>query len=103
MRTARGQYMDKQLASDGAPTGCLHTEFTAVVKMVNIEDTGRRMLEVGARCTHCGHPVQFLGVPAGFKYSGPSVSIDALELSVPVCMQGEQPNPMQLMLGKSLH
>lgn len=88
--------------TDGTAPVCRHTRFEAQVTVNYMEDSGRRMLDVKAHCADCGVAVQFMGVPAGFKFSGPSVSVDGLELSVPICLEGEQKNPMQEMLSESL-
>lgn len=81
---------------------CKHEGFRAVVNVINVEDVGRRMAEVRVWCMGCNKPMQFLGVPAGFKYSGPTVSLDGQELTVPICFEGEQPSPMQQLLSQSL-
>jgi hypothetical protein len=64
---------------------CEHVNFFASVAVQRIEDVGRFVAEVHIRCTECDLPFQFLGVAAGFNYDAPTVSLNGLELNVPIC------------------
>lgn len=70
---------------------CKHEKFQATMEVARIEDTGRFMAEVGVRCTECGTPFQFFGLPVGFNYDRAMMSIDSLEAHLPICPQGEKP------------
>lgn len=73
--------------------------FNAECRVARIEDVGRFMLEVQVKCTECGQPFQFLGLTPGFNFEGPTVSLDGLEANLPITPQGQQPNPLQALMG----
>lgn len=78
---------------------CKHMNFFTSVRVARVEDIGRFVAEIEIRCTECDTPFQFLGVPPGFNYRAPTVSIDGLELNAPICPQGTQPTPLQGLQG----
>ncbi|MET3512791.1 hypothetical protein ABIC63_000556 [Pseudacidovorax sp. 1753] len=78
---------------------CKHTNFAAECAVARLEDVGRFMLEVKVRCTECGEPFQFLGLPPGCNLEGASVSLDGLEANIAICPQGTRPSPLQSLLG----
>ena len=81
---------------------CQHMNFEASCKVARLEDSGRFMLEVCVRCTECGTPFQFLGLPPGLNLEGATVSIDGLEANIATCPRGQRPNPMQGPMGYEL-
>lgn len=72
---------------------CTHEEFdTAVIvtRVTDAESGGARisyMASVRIVCTECSTPFSFAGVPAGLSPYRPTVSIDALELRLPIAPQ----------------
>lgn len=78
---------------------CPHLSFYSVVRVARLEDIGRFVAEVKIRCRVCDTPFQFLGMPPGFNYEAPTVSLDGLEADLPICPQGAQPTPLQGLMG----
>lgn len=58
---------------------CEHLDFSADVQVARIENVGRFMADVRIKCTHCGEPFRFLGLPAGIDLEGAAVSVDGYE------------------------
>lgn len=81
---------------------CKHMQFFAAVKVARIEDVGRFVAEITVHCADCDTPFQFVGVAPGFNYDAPTVSLDGLDLSAPICPQGVQPTPLQGLQGYSV-
>ena len=81
---------------------CEHHHFCGEFIVNRIEDIGRIVAEVRIHCTDCKQPFQFIGCSPGFNYDGPTVSLDGLELNVPICPQGATPTPLQGLLGFSV-
>ena len=78
---------------------CQHLNFSAECKVARIEDLGRFVLEVKVRCVDCDKPFQFVGVEPGFNYNAPTVSLDGLEANLPITPEGQQPTPLQGVMG----
>lgn len=81
---------------------CKHMNFEASVQVDRIEDKGRFMAEVRIKCTDCGTPMQFMGLKPGFDPNGATVSLDGLEANIGIYPQGQQPNPLQKLMGYSI-
>ena len=81
---------------------CSHKNFDAQVSVIRIEDTGRFMAEVRINCIDCGLPMNFMGVKSGYDPNGAAVSLDGQELIIGIYPKGQQPNPLQQMLGYSV-
>lgn len=81
---------------------CKHMNFEASVQVNRIEDKGRFMAEVRIKCTDCGTPMQFMGLKPGFDLNGATVSLDGLEANIGIHPQGQQPNPLQKLMGYSI-
>jgi hypothetical protein len=58
---------------------CPHLNFAANVTVNRLEDTGRFSADVTIRCTDCGEPFRFLGLPCGIDLNGATVSADGTE------------------------
>lgn len=73
--------------------GCKHEQFSCACKVGRMEDrvgaVGEFMLEVKVACIQCGEPFRMLGLPAGLSFTRPMVSIDGLELRIPIEPQGD--------------
>ena len=77
---------------------CEHKQFDAKVRVIRLEDSGKFMLEINCNCIECGTPMQFIGASPGFNFNGPTVSLDGLELSIPIAPQGTVSNPFQKIM-----
>lgn len=71
-------------------TLCEHPEFRAEVDVNRLEDIGRFHADVRIFCAKCGEAFRFIGVPAGLSFTGPAVSVDGIELSLPIEPEGEK-------------
>lgn len=58
---------------------CPHMNFSANVDVSRLETSGRFMADVRIKCTECGEPFRFLGLPAGIDLDGAAVSVDGFE------------------------
>ena len=72
------------------PKDCMHENFRTDVRVVRLEDSGRFVAEIAIRCTDCDGPFRFIGLQAGMRFDGPTVSIDELELHAPIEPEGEK-------------
>lgn len=70
---------------------CLHRNFETDVKIAVVKDRGAWIAEVRIVCSDCAEPFRFVGVPAGFAYGHPRVSIDGRELRAPIEPLGSKP------------
>ncbi len=82
---------------------CKHMNFEASVGVARIEDKGRFMAEIRIHCKDCGLPFQFMGLKPGLDFNGATVSLDGLEASIGIHPQGQQPNPLQQLMGYSIN
>lgn len=73
---------------------CKHMNFEARVAVNRLEDTGRFMAEVTIKCRDCGEPFQFLGLDAGLKMQGASVSFDGLEARLAIHPTSQTASPL---------
>lgn len=80
-------------------TICKHLNFDARCRVARLEDTGRYMLEVKVSCAECSTPFQFAGLPPGLNFDGATVSLDGLEANLAIYPEGQQPNPLQKLMG----
>lgn len=83
-------------------TDCKHMSFEATVHVARIENKGRFMAEIRIICNDCGTPFQFMGLKPGFDFNGATVSLDGLEANIGIYPQGQQPNPLQQLMGYSI-
>ncbi len=83
-------------------TDCKHMNFEAAVRVARIEDKGHFMAEIRIICKDCGTPFQFMGLQPGFNFDGATVSLDGLEANIGIHPQGQQPNPLQKLMGYSI-
>lgn len=73
---------------------CAHENFAveADVNRLSTEDGGpitRYELDVRVKCTDCGKPFRFLGLPMGLDLSGAAVSVDGKEARLAIYPAGE--------------
>lgn len=78
---------------------CQHMNFDAEVRVARIENKGRFVAEIQIKCRDCGIPMQFMGLKPGFDFDGATVSLDGLEANIGIHPQGQQPNPLQKLMG----
>lgn len=81
---------------------CKHMNFDANCRVARLEDSGRFMLEVRVACADCGQPFQFAGLQPGLNFSGATVSLDGLEANLAIYPEGQQPNPLQKLMGYTI-
>ena len=72
------------------PEDCTHTGFSCQCEVDRLEDSGKYALGVRVTCIECGSPFRFVGLAAGLRFDGPTVSIDELELRAPIEPEGEK-------------
>lgn len=71
---------------------CLHTNFSALVRVACFEEGKGWSADVTIHCTDCHTPMQFLGLPAGVDLQGATVSVDGLEARLAIAPQGTVPS-----------
>ncbi|MFZ6774704.1 hypothetical protein ACO0LB_18540 [Undibacterium sp. SXout7W] len=81
---------------------CKHLNFSASVRVARVEDVGRYIAEVRVKCIECDMPFQFQGMSPGMSSVKPTVSLDGLEANLPIYPEGQQPNPLQKLMGYSI-
>jgi len=75
---------------------CAHIDFHANVAVGRLsrEENGpitHYRAEVTVRCADCGQQFEFLGLPVGMSAYRPTISLDGLELRVPITPPGVRP------------
>ncbi len=81
---------------------CAHEDFEANVAVARLERgiEGEQHLpmrfqaDVTIKCTQCGLPFRFIGLPAGIDLEGASVSIDGCEGRFAIAPKGEVRVPL---------
>ena len=68
---------------------CPHLEFAAQVNVQRIEDTGMKFAEVSIRCTHCGKPARFRGLPWCLSNDHPTAAVGDEEARLPFLCEGD--------------
>ena len=64
--------------------GCDHKETEATVEVTCLEDSGKWAADLKLKCSKCGVPFRFIGVPGGLSFSHPTITIDGQELCMPI-------------------
>ena len=102
--TSQGADFTVYLRKKPVKENCTHDNFKANVKTIKIADdndttkiTGYRC-EVSIFCVDCGEAFNFVGLPAGYDVNHPTISIDGLELRVPIAPSGENVKVRQQFL-----
>jgi len=78
---------------------CHHKNFEALVKVNRLEDSGRFMAEVRIKCTQCGVPFQFLGLPLGLNLAGATMDVDGQEARLAIAPVGRVLHPLEGLSG----
>lgn len=80
-------------------SGCQHEAFTTECAIARLGDDGvpirNYMAEIKIRCSQCGEPFHFVGLPAGISFTRPMVGVDATELRAPIA-PGEGPTAQSI-------
>lgn len=63
---------------------CAHMNFSAMVKVARLEDTGRFYADVTVACAECALPFHFITPDYGLRNDRPAASPDATELRCPI-------------------
>lgn len=66
---------------------CKHEDFIANVRVERMEDIGRFAADVTVKCSQCGQPFKFLGLPGGSLMDGAAVSMDGTEARLAIAPQ----------------
>lgn len=74
-------------------SACEHPDFAASVTVNRLADSGRFAADVTIRCTACGVPFRFIGLPCGVDLNGAAVSVDGTEARLAIAPQGEVATP----------
>lgn len=66
--------------------GCTHEEFETDATVTRLEDQKPMvfMLDIKVKCTKCGAPFRFVGLPGGLNFKRPMCSADAHEARLPI-------------------
>jgi hypothetical protein len=77
---------------------CSHENFDARADVSRIQKSELEpqsivayMMDLGVFCHECGLQFDFLGLPNGFSYYQPTVSIDEKTAHLPICPPGQPP------------
>lgn len=75
---------------------CEHQNFTAIVNVnrINREDGGPVVAystDITVACRDCGQPFEWFGLPNGFSYYQPTISLDAKTIHIPLVIPGTRP------------
>lgn len=68
---------------------CPHNDFSLSAVVTRIEEKGRFQADIRIRCTDCGLPFRFIGLPAGLDLNGAATSVDATEARLAIAPRGE--------------
>lgn len=78
---------------------CEHNNFLADVDVNRLEnkhgEIHRYQADVRIKCTECGLPFRFIGLPAGMDLNGAAVSIDGQEARLAIAPKGEVLTPLE--------
>lgn len=74
---------------------CNHEDFAANVAVIRLSDTGRFQADITIKCSQCGVPMRFIGLPAGVDLNGAAVSVDGTEGRFAIAPQGEVVNVIE--------
>lgn len=72
------------------PSVCPHEGFSVDAVVNRMADSGGFVADIRIKCVQCDEAFRFLGVPAGFNFESPTVSIDEIELHVPIEPEGNK-------------
>lgn len=81
---------------------CKHFNFAAETRVNRFEDNiGAFSVDLTIRCTDCGKPLEFVGMPLGCSFYGPTTSLDGLTATLPATIQGQKmPKGLPGMVGR---
>lgn len=68
---------------------CDHPDFAAEVDVNRLSDSGRFQADVRIRCSKCGTPFRFIGLPAGIDLEGAATSVGGTEARLAIAPKGE--------------
>lgn len=61
---------------------CKHPDFEVQAAITHLSDSGKIVADIRIKCTACGTPMQFKGLPTGFNADGAMVAFDGTELRI---------------------
>jgi hypothetical protein len=69
---------------------CEHIRFHADVSVNTVADIGRHTASIRIKCSDCGRPMRFIGLPIGTDLNSPTVNQDGTEAHLPIHGLGEK-------------
>ena len=81
----------KKGRNKGYSMECKHEDFIANVRVERMEDIGKFAADVTVKCSQCGQPFKFLGLPGGSLMDGAAVSVDGTEARLAIAPQDAIP------------
>lgn len=63
---------------------CSHSNFVCSANVARLEDIAAFSVDIQIKCTDCGTPFTFIGVPGGWSMNQPMVSPCGMELRCPI-------------------
>ncbi len=79
-----------------ASTQCPHSEVYFHIGVCHIEGSALRYAEVTGKCTICGAPARFRGLPLGMGPNMAAMAPDGSEARLPMTFGDERPNGNEL-------
>lgn len=73
---------------------CDHPDFEAHVAVARLSDSGRFNADVRIKCTKCGEPFRFIGLPCGIDLNGAAVSVDGTEARLAIAPRNGVATPL---------
>jgi len=81
---------------------CKHHNHEANVTVNRLEDIGRYHADIQVKCTECGTPFLFIGLPTGLDLNGATVSVDGKEAHLALAPEGEVLTPLDGVRGYTI-
>jgi hypothetical protein len=72
-----------------SPEHCEHEVFAAEVDVNRLTDSGRFQADVRIKCSQCGTPMRFIGLPCGLDLNGAATNPDATEARLAIGPKGQ--------------
>jgi len=68
---------------------CEHKDFRGDIKVARLTSEGSTAItgffaDIRINCAECGQPFEFVGIPGGFSFYEPRLSVDSTELRAPI-------------------
>lgn len=77
---------------------CNHEDLHFDIHITSFE-INVKSIEIKCHCKQCKVKFVFLGLPLGLSYAQPTSSLDRLEIRMPVCPEGIEPDKAPGLIG----